>query len=161
VTDFRRLLEALTAGQVEFVVIGGVALIAHGHSRLTEDLDICYRRTPENMARLAAVLAPLRPTLRGAPPGLPFQVDERTLRSGLNFTLESAAGDIDLLGEVTGIGGYDDMLPDSIEVDLYGRKVRIMSLRSLELSKRAAGRAKDLADLEAIREIKKRTPPAS
>lgn len=155
-TDFRRLLEALAAGQVEFLVVGGVAVIAHGHSRLTEDLDVCYRRTPGNLERLAAALAPLRPTLRGAPAGLPFVLDARTLRSGLNFTLESEAGDIDLLGELTGVGGYDELIADAVEAEVYGRSIRIMSLDALERAKRAAGRAKDLADLEAIRELKKR-----
>ncbi|MFZ5470123.1 MAG: nucleotidyltransferase [Myxococcota bacterium] len=155
-TDFRRLLDALASERVEFVVIGGVAVIAHGYSRLTEDLDICYRRTRENMERLARALAPLEPTLRGAPRDLPFILDERTLRAGLNFTLESNAGDIDLLGEVTGVGTYETVMSDAIELDIYGHAVRVMSLDRLELSKRAAGRAKDLADLEAIREIKKR-----
>lgn len=156
-TDFKRLVEVLTDGQVDFVVIGGVAVIAHGHTRLTEDLDICYLRTPENMERLAVALEPLGPTLRGAPPGLPFHLDAATLKSGLNFTLESAAGDIDLLGEVTGVGGFAALIGDAIEREIYGRKVRIMSLAMLERSKRAAGRAKDLADLEAIREIKRRS----
>ena len=155
-TDFRRLLEALTAAKVEFVVVGGVALVAQGHTRMTEDLDICYRRTPENLERLASALSPLGPTLRGAPPELPFTLDARSLKSGLNFTLESAAGDIDLLGEVTGIGGYEQVSADAEEIELYGARVRIMSLATLEVSKRAAGRAKDLADLEAIRELKKR-----
>jgi hypothetical protein len=156
VTDFKKLLEVLTDHRVEFIVIGGVALIAHGHARLTEDLDICYRRTPENLEKLAAALEPLGPTLRGAPPGLPFRVDALTLKSGLNFTLQSSAGDIDLLGEVTGIGGYSELAGDAVERHIYGRPVRIMSLSALERSKLAAGRAKDLGDLEAIREIKKR-----
>lgn len=131
-------------------------MIAHGHARLTEDLDICYRRTGENMERLARALAPFHPILRGAPPDLPFTLDARTLRSGLNFTLESAAGDIDLLGEVTGVGGYDAMSADALELEIYGHPVKIISLDRLELSKRAAGRAKDLGDLEAIREIRRR-----
>lgn len=157
-TDFRRLLESLVAHQVEFIVVGGVAVVAHGYSRLTEDLDICYRRTPENIERLAAALEPLRPTLRGAPADLPFRLDAPTLKAGLNFTLESAAGDIDLFGEVTGVGGYEDLSREAIELEIYGRKIRVMSLPALERSKRAAGRAKDLADLEAIRELKRRAP---
>ena len=155
-TDFRRLLEVLTDHDVEFVIIGGVAVITHGYTRMTEDLDICYRRSPENMERLAAALAPLRPTLRGAPADLPFRLDAATLRSGLNFTLETSAGDLDLLGEVSGVGGYAELLADSVETEVYGRRVRVMSLPMLERAKRAAGRAKDLADLEAIRELKKR-----
>lgn len=154
-TDFQRLIETLVDGQVEFVVVGGVAVIAHGHTRLTEDLDICYRRSDANHARLCAAVAPLRPTLRGAPKDLPFVFDVRTVRSGLNFTLETEAGDLDLLGEVTGVGGYEQMIGDSLPLQLYGRRVPVISLTLLERAKRAAGRAKDLPDLEAIRAIKR------
>jgi predicted nucleotidyltransferase len=156
VTDFRRLLEVLVTERVEFVIVGGVALIAHGFTRLTEDLDVCYERSSDNLDRLARALAPLHPTLRGAPRGLPFALDARTLKAGLNFTLESDAGDIDLLGELAGVGMYQQVVIDAVALEIYGHQVRIISLEKLELAKRAAGRAKDLADLEAIREIKRR-----
>lgn len=155
-TDFRRLVEALISERVEFIIVGGVAMIAHGFTRLTEDLDICYRRTPENHEALSRALGPLHPTLRGAPPGLPFTLDARALKAGLNFTLECDAGDIDLLGELTGVGGYAQLTADALPLEIYGHQVRVISLEKLELAKRAAGRAKDLPDLEAIREIKKR-----
>jgi hypothetical protein len=58
----------------------------HGSARVKQDLGICYSRTPANLAALAAALAGFRPTLRGAPPDLPFRVAPPTLKSGLNFT---------------------------------------------------------------------------
>jgi hypothetical protein len=70
-TDLRAVLAALAEQQAESVIIGGVALVASGSSRVTEDLDICYGRSKENLARVATALAPFRPTLRGAPPELP------------------------------------------------------------------------------------------
>lgn len=152
-TDFEQLFHRLTDESVEFVVIGGLAVIAHGHVRATLDLDICYGRTPENLERLERALAPLRPRLRGAPAELPFFWDVQTLRNGLNFTLTTTAGDIDVLGEVTGLGGYGEIALRSETVDLYGAKVRIMSLADLIRSKAAAGRAKDLVDLEALRRL--------
>lgn len=155
-TDFRTLIEALGRAQVDFVVIGGVAVVAHGHSRATLDLDICYARTTDNLERLAAALAPFHPTLRGAPKDLPFVLDVRTLRSGLNFTLSTDAGDVDLLGEVTGVGSYTDVARGAVNLELYGHPVRVAGLDVLERAKRAVGRAKDLLDLEAIREIRKR-----
>ncbi|MGQ0655275.1 MAG: nucleotidyltransferase, partial [Betaproteobacteria bacterium] len=79
---------------MEFVVVGGVAMVLRGSSRVTVDLDVCYSRDVENLRRLAAALAPYRPRLRGAPPELPFQWDERTLASGLNFTLATDLGDV-------------------------------------------------------------------
>lgn len=152
-TDFPALFQALTDGGVEFVLIGGVAAVAHGSSRFTADLDIVYRRAPENHERLARALSPLRPALRGAPPGLPFRFDAATIRSGLNFTLETTLGSLDLLGEAAGSGTYESLLPDSEAIEWFGVPVRVVSLQRLLALKRAAGRPKDLeaiAELEAI-----------
>jgi hypothetical protein len=78
---------------------------------LVGDLDLCYARDRANLEHLAAALTPFRPTLRGAPAGLPFRLDAETLHSGLNFTLSTEAGDLDLLGELTGVGGYTQIAP--------------------------------------------------
>jgi predicted nucleotidyltransferase len=156
-TNFAELLKRLSAESVEFVVIGGLAVIAHGHVRATLDLDVCYARTPENLERLARSLSPLSPKLRGAPPELPFFWDAQTLRNGLNFTLTTSLGDIDLLGEVTGIGGYGDISVSAETIQLHGANVKILSLADLVRSKAAAGRAKDLVDLEALRTLAAKT----
>jgi predicted nucleotidyltransferase len=153
VTRFRALLQRLRDADVEYVIVGGLAVIAHGHARATLDLDVCYARTPENLRRLAGALAPIHPRLRGAPPELPFLWDEATLRNGLNFTLVTDDGELDLLGEVTGLGNYGDIALRSVEVELHGIAVRILNLEDLIRSKAAAGRAKDLVDLEALRAI--------
>jgi len=147
------LLRALCNGHVDFVLVGGVAATIHGSSRLTQDLDIVYARTPENMARLVESLRPHHPYLRGAPPGLPFQWDVATIQRGLNFTVTTDIGDITLLGEIIGGGGFENLLPDTIQVDLFGLKCRSLSLQRLIEVKRAAGRPRDLdsiAELEAI-----------
>ncbi|MFO0673983.1 MAG: DUF6036 family nucleotidyltransferase [Polyangiaceae bacterium] len=149
----RALLQRLTAAGVEFVIIGGLAVIAHGHVRATLDVDVCYARTPDNLRRLVSALTPIRPRLRGAPPELPFFWDEQTLRNGLNFTLVTDEGDLDLLGEVAGLGTYANIEPSAIEVELLGFRVKILSLADLIRSKAAAGRAKDLIDLEALRAL--------
>ena len=86
-SDMPSLLAALVDGGVDFVLIGGMAGVAHGSSRVTVDIDVVYGRSPANIERLAAALAPLAPTLRGAPPGLPFTFNAATIRAGLNFTL--------------------------------------------------------------------------
>jgi nitroreductase len=88
-TDFGALLAALGDCKVEYIVVGGAAAIAHGSARLTQDLDIVYRRTPGNLDRLVAALAAHKPYLRGAPAGLPFVWDREVLQRGLNFTLIS------------------------------------------------------------------------
>ena len=87
-------------------MIGGVAGIAHGAARTTLDLDVVYRRTPENLTRIIDALSPILPYPRGAPPGLPFQWDVRTLKHGSNFTLTTTFGYVDLLGEISGNGKH-------------------------------------------------------
>ena len=154
-TDFPRLLTALCDGGVEFILVGGLAATVHGSSRLTQDIDVVYGRTDDNLTRLEKGLGPYEPYLRGAPPGLPFDWSAATLRRGLNFTLTTTLGDIDLLGEIVGGGGYDDLLSHSIEIELFGKTCWCLDLPTLIRTKRAAGRPRDLeavAELEALRD---------
>jgi hypothetical protein len=157
VTDFKALLKALADAGVDLILVGGLAGIAHGSARLTQDIDIVYARTDENLEKLARALARHKPYLRGVPPGLPFKWDAATLRHGLNFTLETTLGDIDLLGEITGGGRYQDLLAHTLELRLFNHQVLCLDLDKLIETKRAAGRPKDLeaiAELEALREAR-------
>jgi hypothetical protein len=154
VIDFPAVLRDLVEQGVRFIIVGGAAATAHGSARLTQDLDLVYERSAENLRRLVAALRPHEPYLRGAPPGLPFVLDEDTLRKGLNFTLTSKLGDVDLLGEIVGGGGYADLEPHTIEIEIFGFRCRCLGLEKLIEVKRSAGRPKDLeaiAELEAIR----------
>ncbi len=154
-TNFTNLLQALVQNNVEFIIVGGAAATAHGSARLTQNLDLVYHRTPENIARLAAAITLYSPYLRGAPLGLPFRFDAATIQRGSNFTLTTSLGDLDLLGEITGGGGYADLLPDSIKLVIFGVECWCLGLERLIHVKRAAGRPKDfeaIADLEAILE---------
>jgi predicted nucleotidyltransferase len=154
-TDFGRLLGALRKEGVECIVIGGLAATIHGSARLTQDVDVSYARSTANLERIVRALAPLEPYLRGAPRGLPFEWSVPTLRAGLNFTLTTTAGDLDLLGDIPGGGTYEEMLAHTIAVDLFGHEVRCLDLDALLRTKRAAGRPRDLeaiAELEALRE---------
>lgn len=154
-TVFAELLRTLEKGKVRFLVIGGVAGVGHGAARFTQDLDVVYDRSEGNLQRLAECLRPLDPSLRGAPAGLPFLWDAETLRRGLNFTLTTTAGSLDLLGEIPGGGGYDALIGHTVPRDLFGRTHRILDLPTLIRVKRAAGRPKDfeaIAELEALLE---------
>ena len=100
-------------------------------------------------------MTPHPPYLRGAPPGLQFQFDAKTLTRGMYFTFITALGDLDLLGEITGGGNYEDLLPYTSELKAYGFKCQGLTIRKLIEVKRAAGRPKDLeavAELELIEE---------
>jgi len=153
--EFRALLESLHGQGVAFVIVGGIAATLHGSARLTFDLDIVYERSRENLDRIVAALAPFRPYLRGAPEGLPFKFDAETLKRGLNFTLTTSDGPIDLLGEISGVGNYAVARQHSAEAHMFGGTYYFLDLETLIISKRAAGRPKDfetIAELEAIRQ---------
>ncbi len=151
--EFDKLLPALVNGGVEFILIGGVAGIVHGSARLTYDVDVVYARTAANLKRIASTLLPFAPYLRGAPPGLPFRLDGATLRNGLNFTLTTKLGDLDLLGEVVGGGSHRDLLPHSFDVEAYGVTFKCVDLPTLIKLKRAAGRPKDLESLAELQSL--------
>ena len=154
--DFERCLKVLLDGGVEFVVIGGVAMYAHGSAHLTRDLDICYERSRENIERLATALSPYHARLRGVPADVSFHLDASTVTKGMNFTLITDLGDLDLIGGVAGLGQYSAVRDSSITLDLFGRSCRVLSLEGLIQAKRATGRSRDAAalpELEALREL--------
>ena len=140
----------LSQADVDFVIVGGIAIRSHGGNYITEDLDICYSRTRDNLKKLAAVLESLKPRPRGFPKGLPFVFDWSTLRHGTNFTFTTSMGDVDLLGEVKGIGSFEDLVGESIKVDLDGYSALVLSIPGLIVAKEAAGRPKDEAGLKVL-----------
>ncbi len=148
-------LKSLTENRVEFVIVGGVAITAHGSAYLTEDLDFCYSRDKTNLKNIVSALSIYQPKPRGFPENLPYIFDETTLRNGTNFTFRTSIGDIDLLGEVAGVGTYNQVVEESEIKFLFGYEVRILSVAGLIKAKSAAGRTKDLLvlpELEALRE---------
>ena len=154
-------LKSLIENNVEFVIVGGVAIIAHGVPYATFDLDFCYSRTSENLKKIVSALASFNPRLRGFPKDLLFIWDERTLQSGTNFTLETDIGDIDLLGEVAGVGSYLDAFANSTILKLFGDDVRVLSLEDLIKAKKAAGRPKDLFVLPQLETLQEALSKAS
>lgn len=157
--DLLGFVRVLSAASVDYIIVGGVAAGLHGALRSTLDLDVVYSRSPDNIARLVSALAPYEPYLRGAPAGLPFRFDEETVQRGLNFTLTTTMGDLDLLGEITGGGRFEDLRSSAERVEIEGFLCRVVSLPKLIALKRAAGRGKDreaLAELEALLEERDR-----
>ncbi len=122
---------------------------------ITQDLDFCYLRTTENITNLVNALSPFNPFPRGFPKNVPFTWDERTLQNGTKFTLDTDVGDIDLLGEVAGVGDFSSVKKSSNEIQICNVLVNVISLGDLIKAKRAAGRTKDLLvlpELEALKE---------
>jgi hypothetical protein len=145
------MIARLARAEVEYVIVGGVSAVLQGVPVVTQDLDLCYRRTPENLTRLAAALAPLQPRLRGLPPDLPVTFDERALRLGTNFTLLVGDEHLDLLAGMSALGGYEQIFAGVDDMVVGGFHVKVLRLPELIATKEAAGRAKDLAVLPLLR----------
>lgn len=141
--NLRRLLGPLVTHGVNFVLIGGMAGIARGSSLPSYDLDVAYSRDKANVKRLVSALEEIGVRLRGAPADLPFQLDERTIENGANFTFITPFGDFDVLADVAGIRSYDQLAAGSEEKEIWGLPVQVASLDHLIAMKRAANRPKD------------------
>jgi hypothetical protein len=151
--DLRSLLLALHESDVEFVVIGGVAVGAHGYIRATADLDVVPDPDPENLDRLVKTLDSLEATLPTAS-GRRFDPsqDARVVRRGGNVTTETPFGGLDVIQLAEGVPGYSQLVADAVESDLLGVPVRVCSLARLREMKQAQDRAQDRADLENLPE---------
>jgi hypothetical protein len=150
---FETAVHALCDAGVEFVVIGGLSATLHGSAVVTLDLDVCYSRATSNLRSVVAALAPFHPRPRGLHEALPFIWDETMLRNTTVLTLLTDLGEIDLLAEVAGLGGWDEVKAGSVEVEAFDRCISILDLPSLIRAKRAAGRAKDLAALPELESL--------
>ncbi|MGB2710371.1 MAG: nucleotidyl transferase AbiEii/AbiGii toxin family protein [Conexibacter sp.] len=158
------LLRRLTDGGVDFLVLGGVAVIVHGYGRFTKDLDITYATNAANLERLGAVLVELGARLRGIAEDVPFVPDVRTLRRTTILTLDTPDGGLDLLAAPDGAARYEDMRARADVVDLDGIEIRVVSLDDLLSMKRAAGRPQDVADIDAlltVNRVRRRTGDGS
>ena len=158
--ELPEILKVLYDTHLEFVVIGGAAMRLQGSAYVTQDVDFCYARTPQNITRLAAALEPFHPALRGAPANLPFKFDARTLVQEMNFTLSTDLAGLNFLGEVTGLGTYKDVKAMADIQAIHGMQIAVLSLVGLIKSKKAAGRPKDLyvlPELEGLEQLKQKT----
>lgn len=136
-------IEALADAGIDFVLIGGLAGIAHGSAYPTYDLDVMYARDRANLERIASFLREIGATLRGAPADLPLQLDADMLEEGGNFTFSTPYGALDLLAYPEGAPKYEDVKRTADEIDFAGRRVLVASLDQLIAMKDAADRPKD------------------
>lgn len=152
--DFESILASLEAARVRCVLIGGFAMIAHGSTYVTQDIDFAYDRAETNLSGLVAAFSPLHPRLRGVPEDVPFVFDARTLKNAFNLTLETDLGAIDLLGIVAGISSFEALWERAIPMQFYGISVKVASLDDLIAMKEAANRPKDQLHLKELRALR-------
>lgn len=151
--DLRSLLDALNDGGVRFVVIGGVAVGAHGYVRGTEDLDLVPDPDPENLDRLTHALAKLDstlPTVRERP--FDPATDASVIRRGGNVTTMTRFGGLDIVQRARGVPSYSQLISDAVESELLGVPVLVCSLARLREMKLAQDREQDRADLANLPE---------
>jgi hypothetical protein len=148
--DPLRALRTLQRHDVKFVVIGGLGARLYGSPSVTNDTDVCYQRSSENLERLAAALRRLHTELRGADRDTPFQLDAKTLAAGDRFTFVTDAGNLDILGTPAGVEGFDALVREAKVFRFDGLTVPVASIEDLISMKRAAGRPKDLIEVEVL-----------
>lgn len=149
------ILQRLVARGVDFVVIGGIAGVLHGSARATFDLDICFATDEGNLEALGEVLVGLDARLKGVADEAPFVPDAGTLRRVEVLTLDTAAGELDVLAKPSGAPRYDALRRRAERYDLGGFSVLVASIDDLIAMKAAAGRTKDLADVEELETIRR------
>lgn len=155
--DFDSLLKRLRQHEVEFVLVGGFAAVAHGVTLLTHDVDVCCPFTPENLRRVASALAELHPVHRLTPQRLPLELAADTMTRLKNLYLTTDLGQLDCLSEVKGIGDFNEVLRYSVEVKLPAGPCRILSVEALIRAKEAMGGSKDKLTILQLKAIQERT----
>jgi hypothetical protein len=140
----------LARAEIDFVVIGGVAVVVQANPRFTADLDICHATDRPNLERLGALLVSLDAKLRGIDEDVPFVPDAGTLRNIQMLTLATREGNLDLLVDPPGSPGYAALRRRADVIELPGASVRVASVEDLIEMKRAAGRRQDEIDIESL-----------
>ncbi|HLJ73290.1 MAG TPA: hypothetical protein VKU62_01800 [Thermoanaerobaculia bacterium] len=152
--DPLRILQTLQQHGVRFVIIGGIAGRLWGSTTVTNDLDICYARDRENLGALAEALREMKAKLRGVDRDVPFVLDARSLKTGDSFTFTTNLGSLDCLGTPAGSKGYDGLARTATKMNVGGLEVAVASLEDLIQMKRAAGRPKDLIEVEVLAAVR-------
>lgn len=157
----RAIIEVLGQHGVEYVIIGGVGARIWGSPRNTDDLDICPAATRPNRQRLAAALTELDARFR--PPGLeeegfapPGGWDERSFDSMISLAVTTDLGWVDVWFVPDGTDGYDDLIEKASDAPIGGHTVKVADIDDIIRSKAAAGRNKDLAALDHLRDLQRR-----
>ncbi len=149
------LLQRLVQRQVEFVIVGGFAAVAHGVSLVTQDVDICCPFTLSNLQRLQVALADLHPVRRLSPAQLPLQIAPENVRRLENLYLMTDWGQLDCLSQVKGVGAFEAVKAASISIRLPYGSCLVLGIDALIEAKMAIGESRDklaVIQLKAIRE---------
>lgn len=149
------LVRRLIAAEVEFVLVGGFAAVAHGVTLVTRDVDICCRFTETNLMRIQKAFADLHPVHRPRT-DLPLNLTPEQCARLKNLYLKTDLGFVDCLSEILGVGDFDEVFRQAIEVELPSGKCRVLDIAVLISAKEAMNRDHDKIAVKQLKEIKKR-----
>ncbi|HEX5206281.1 MAG TPA: hypothetical protein VFW10_00640 [Steroidobacteraceae bacterium] len=152
-----QLLQRLCDANVDFVVVGGFAALVYGSTQITRDLDICAVLSHQDVAKLREALRDFNPTHRLTPQRLSFLTNPDSDVRVQNLYLETDIGTVDVLSSIRGIGDFERVRAGSVELQLFGRRCRVISLDDLIRAKEAMGREKDLFTAKELRAIREKT----
>ena len=153
--NLSQLIERLISAEVEFVLVGGFAAVAHGVTLVTRDIDICCRFTEPNLLRIQKAFADLHPVHRSRP-DMPLELTPQQCASLKNLYLKTDWGIVDCLSEVLGIGGFDEVVKGSVELELPAGKCHVLDIDTLIRAKQAMNRDRDRIAVRHLQEIKKK-----
>lgn len=153
--NLKELLERLLKNKIDFVLVGGFASVLHGSTLVTQDLDICVAITDEEIKKLRLTLADLNPIHRMNPSFAPSFLDHPKETEQLkNIYLKTDLGILDIMSDLPPVGNFDRIKSQSIEIELYGYKCRVISIEDLITIKQAMTRPKDKETLKILKNIK-------
>lgn len=155
-SNLEDILERLIRSHVEFVIIGGFAVLAHGASLMTEDVDICCPFSEENLRAIEGAVRDLHPVHRMTPQHLPFELTPSLVGDLKNLYLATDLGKLDCLSEVLGIGGYDEVERRSVEIKFESGPCRVLEIDALIEAKSATNRTRDRMAILQLKAIKER-----
>jgi predicted nucleotidyltransferase len=156
--DIRGILAELTRADVEFLIIGGVAVGFHGYVRATKDVDIVPAPDPQNLERLTQVLRELDAQIEGAEDfeneEFPDPLDPEALALGGNWVLSTRLGRFDIMQWIGEEELWGKLFPAAIEAEIDGLPIKVVSYRDLVALKKMANRPEDLTDLQRLRQAR-------
>lgn len=152
-----QLLQRLCDADVDFVVVGGFAALIHGSTLVTRDLDVCAVLSQDDVAKLREAFRDLNPTHRLTPQRLSFLSNPDPGIPVRNLYLETEMGTVDILSSILGVGDFERVRAASVQIELFGRRCRVISLDDLIRAKEALGREKDLLAAKELRAIREKT----
>ena len=156
--NLEQLKEAVRAfhqAEIEFILIGGLAMISHGANTLTQDVDLAYALDPQNLERLAAFLPTIHARVLGRPANDNFVITPSTLAGVKFLNLYTSLGEVDIMRTIPGVDSFEDLQERAVPMDLGSFIVRVASLDDLIAMKRAANRPKDQNHLFELLALKK------